>query len=150
MNLIELMQYCTVFCYGIVIHISIKHWFKISYYDVKSIQFHKKFICHHFLKMRVFTIHLQYIWYPPNDSDSSIILGKNLRLYLQWMSDKTVWENVAPTNFIYLCVCLCVCLCECSAFTAYISVTLGQDLMKLGWNFGTLVWLIVSDFTKIG
>ena len=45
----------------------------------------------------------------------------------------TVLETVAPPNFICLCVLL----------VWHISVTKGWILMKLGWNVGTLVQLIV-------
>ena len=52
----------------------------------------------------------------------------------------TVWENVAPTNFI----CLSVSLIVCPALTAFISVTMpmGRILMKLG---GSRVLELTSD-----
>ena len=53
---------------------------------------------------------------------------------------------MAPPNFICLSVCLCVCVCVCPAFTAYISLTMGRILIKLGENVGTLVRLIVLKF----
>ena len=53
---------------------------------------------------------------------------------------------MAPSNFICLSVCLSVCLSACLAFTAYISVTMGWILIKLGVNVGTLVQLIVLKF----
>ena len=49
---------------------------------------------------------------------------------------------MAPPNFISLSVCVSVC----PAFTAYISVTIGAILIKLGGNVGTLVRLIVLKF----
>ena len=45
-----------------------------------------------------------------------------------------------------LSVCLSVSLSVCPAFTAYISVTLGRILIKLGGTVGTLVRLIVLKF----
>ena len=53
---------------------------------------------------------------------------------------------MAPPNFICLSVCLSVCVSVCPAFTAYISVTMGWILIKLGENFGTLVQLIMLKF----
>ena len=44
----------------------------------------------------------------------------------------SLW-SVAPTNFIS------VCLSVCPAFTAYISLTMGRILIKLGENVGILV-----------
>ena len=41
---------------------------------------------------------------------------------------------------LYLCVCVCY------AFMAYISFTMGQILIKLSENVGTLVQLIVLKF----
>ena len=38
---------------------------------------------------------------------------------------------------LYLSVCVCVCVSVCPAFTAYISVTMGRILIKLGGNVGT-------------
>ena len=45
---------------------------------------------------------------------------------------------------LFACVCesVCICLSVCPAFTAFISVTVGQILMKLGRNVGTEVRLI--------
>ena len=45
---------------------------------------------------------------------------------------------------LYLSVC--VCLSVCPAFTAYISLTMGRILIKLGENVGTLIRLIVLKF----
>ena len=47
-----------------------------------------------------------------------------------------------------LSVCVSVCLCFCPAFTAYISVTMGWILIKLGENVGTYIQvrLIVLKF----
>ena len=42
-----------------------------------------------------------------------------------------------------LSVCVCVCLSVCSAFTAYISLTMGRILIKFGENAGPPVRLIV-------
>ena len=36
-----------------------------------------------------------------------------------------------------LSVCVCVCLSVCPAFTAYISITMGWNLIKLGGIVGT-------------
>ena len=49
---------------------------------------------------------------------------------------------MAPPNFI----CLSLCVCVCPAFTAYILVTMGWILIKLGKNVGTSVQLIVLEF----
>ena len=50
--------------------------------------------------------------------------------------------------YLYVClsVCVSVCVSVCPAFTAYISVTMGWILIKLGGNVGTLVRLIVLKF----
>ena len=66
--------------------------------------------------------------------------------------------TVAPTNFIslcvsvcvyiYMCVCVCVCVSVCHTFTAYISLTMGRILIKIGENVGTLLRLIVLKFHK--
>ena len=51
---------------------------------------------------------------------------------------------MAPKNFICVCVCLSVCL----AFTVFISLTTGRNLIKLCENAGTLIRLIVLKFYK--
>ena len=48
----------------------------------------------------------------------------------------TVWETVAPPSFICLSVCPSVCMFVCSAFTAFISFSMGRILMKLGGSVG--------------
>ena len=50
---------------------------------------------------------------------------------------------------VCVCVRVCVCLCVCPAFTTIISLAMGLILMKLDGNVGTLVRLIVFDFTII-
>ena len=52
----------------------------------------------------------------------------------------TVCRLQTPTNFI--------CVSVCPAFTTYISLTMGQILIKLGENVLTLVQLIVSNFHR--
>ena len=47
-----------------------------------------------------------------------------------------------------VCVCVCVCLSVCPAFTANISLTMGQILIKHCENVGTTVQLIVLKFKK--
>ena len=47
-----------------------------------------------------------------------------------------------------LCVCVSVCVSICLTFTAYISLTIGQILIKLGEYDGTLVRLIVLKFHR--
>ena len=42
-----------------------------------------------------------------------------------------------PTLSVSVCVYLSVCVSVCPAFTAYISVTMGWILIKLGGNVGT-------------
>ena len=40
-------------------------------------------------------------------------------------------------EYLCVCVCRCVCVCVCATFTAYISITVGRILIKLGeyvWN----------------
>ena len=54
----------------------------------------------------------------------------------------TVCRLQIPTNFI----CVCVCLSVCPAFTAYISLTIDQILIKLGENVETSIRLIVLKF----
>ena len=50
---------------------------------------------------------------------------------------------------VYVCVCMCVCVCGWvrlsvySPLKAYILLTMGRILIKLGENVGTLVLLIV-------
>ena len=58
----------------------------------------------------------------------------------------TVCRLQTPTNFICVCVCLCVCVSVCPTFTAYILLTVGRSLIKIGENVGTLVRLIVLKF----
>ena len=76
--------------------------------------------------------------------------NRNYKVKNRVMFFLTVWETVAPPNFICLCVCLSVCLSVCvsvcPAFTGYISVTMGWILIKLGGNVETLVQLIVFKF----
>ena len=66
--------------------------------------------------------------------------------YLCIFSDNTFIVTVSrlqtPTNFI----CVSVCVSVCPTFTAYVSLTLGRILIRLGENVGTLVRLIVSKF----
>ena len=56
---------------------------------------------------------------------------------------------LATAIFLSVCetvclpVCLFVCVSVCPAFTAYISLTMGRILIKLGENVETLVRLIV-------
>ena len=52
------------------------------------------------------------------------------------------WYFLLQTLCVYLCVCVCVCVCV-SSFTAYISVIMGQILIKLDWSVGRLVWLML-------
>ena len=47
-----------------------------------------------------------------------------------------------------MCVHVSVCVCVCPAFTAYISLSMGQILIKIGENVGTSVRLIVLKFHK--
>ena len=56
--------------------------------------------------------------------------------------------TVAHAKFICVSVCLSFCLSIGPAFTAYISLTLGRILIKLGENVGNLVRLIVLKFHK--
>ena len=52
------------------------------------------------------------------------------------------------TLSVCVSVCLTVCLCVCPAFTAYILLTIGRIVIKLGENVGTSVRLIVWKFHK--
>ena len=74
--------------------------------------------------------------------NSSLIIVSYINMVFYVIVLSSVLETVAPLNFI----CLCVCLPVCPAFTAYISVTIGWILIKLGEKFGTLVQLIVLKF----
>ena len=69
----------------------------------------------------------------------SIPLSKNKKYHRH-----SLW-TVASTNFICVSLCVSVCL---SSFMAYILLTMGQILIKLGENVGTLVQLVVLKFHK--
>ena len=58
----------------------------------------------------------------------------------------TVWETVAPPNFICLCVCLCVCVCICVSvclsrfyglYLGYYGLDFDQTWWEC-WNFGPI------------
>ena len=52
------------------------------------------------------------------------------------------------TLSVCVCVRVCVCMCVSPALTAYISLTMGWILIKLGENVGTSVRLIVLKFHR--
>ena len=63
--------------------------------------------------------------------------------YISMIYRHSLW-TVAPTKFL----CLSVCVCVCPAFKAYISLTMGRILIKVGENVGTLARLIFWKFHK--
>ena len=79
-------------------------------------------------------------------------------MYSDQLSSQSVDCRLLQTLSVCVSVCLCVrlsvclsvCVSVCPAFTAYISLTVGRILIKLGENVGTLVRLIVPYFIKIG
>ena len=80
-----------------------------------------------------------------SEIETSIAISKMCYLHkLKCSVIVTIWETVAPPNFL----CLSVCLAVCPAFTAYISLSMGQILMKLGGSVETLIRFILSKFHK--
>ena len=81
-----------------------------------------------------------------------------------WYSNGDFWVGLKNVSFVinsiivtvcglwllklYLCVCVCLCVSVCPAFTAYMSLTMGRSLIKLGDNVGTSVRLIVLLFFR--
>ena len=90
----------------------------------------------------------------PRDSCRNVSWDPRWRMIEELVFDNKDYRHslwtVAHTNFICVSVCVSACVFVCPAFTAYISLTMGRTLIKIGENVGTFVQLIVLKFHKIG